>query len=311
MKKFLLFFAACAVLPLFMGLLVTRAPLQVAPQAPVVFHALPQAQARDIPKTVIPERRVATPDAPSVTATSAVVVDRATGAVLFAKDAERPMPIASVTKLMTAMVFLDAEPAWGRVITIEPRDLRIGSVPVFVAGDRVAVNDLFWSALVGSINTAAAALARATDLSDEEFVALMNVRAEMFGLSHTAFVEPTGLDAGNRSTALDLVRLARIAFTDTAIASALTVPDYRVDRNPPASPRWIATTNDLLRHPPTDYRIVAAKTGFTGEAGYTFVAEGARDGHGVLVAILDAESDASRFSDADALIRWALDAHQW
>ncbi len=299
---------ACAMLSL---ALVTRDQLRVAPPTPLVLHRLPEAQARVLPKPVTPQRTHATPDAPTITATSAILVDRSTGAVLFAKDTEQSLPIASITKLMTALVFLDEQPDWNEIVTIESEDVRSGSAPYFVPGDRVAVDDLFFSALVGSINTAVAALARATSLPPEEFVARMNLRAEMLGLTSTHFVEPTGLDPGNVSTPADVVRLARAAFADTTIRAALNVPAHDINRVPSNRLRHIISTNDLVRNPPDAYAITGAKTGFTGDAGYTFTVEAERDGNGVILALLHATSEESRFADADALIRWAFTAHTW
>lgn len=248
---------------------------------------------------------------PVITARSAAVVDAETGALLGEKDKDGVAPIASVTKLMTALVFLDSEPAWQKEIIMEQRDNRPGGTLFVRPGERLTLYDVFMTALVGSANNAAIALTRAAGLSLEEFAGRMNDRAAAMGLFSTHFTEPTGLDAGNVSTALDLVRLGWQAFQLPRVREALTTREYVFTTVNTKMRHRIKTTNDLLLSNTDGYMLVAAKTGFTNEAGYTFLVEAREGEKRVIVAVLGAPTEEDRFHDADLLIRWAFQKYEW
>ncbi len=248
---------------------------------------------------------------PVITAKSAAVVDGETGALLGEKDKDRVTPIASLTKLMTALVFLDTSPAWQEEITMENTDNRPGGTLFVRAGERLTFYDLFMTMLVGSANNAAVALTRASGGSIPEFVERMNARAERMGLSATHFVEPTGLDEGNVSTALDLVRLAWHAFATPSLRDAVTAKEYVFATLNTGMRHRVKTTNELLLSATDGYTLIGAKTGYTHEAGYTFLVEAERNGHRVIVAVLGAPQEEDRFRDADTLIRWAFQKYVW
>ncbi|MDO8581354.1 MAG: serine hydrolase [bacterium] len=248
---------------------------------------------------------------PEITARSATVVDAITGALLGEKNKDAVAPIASVTKLMTALVFLDSKPIWQKEITMGSRDNRPGGTLFVRSGERLTVYDVFMTMLVGSANNAAIALTRAAGFSLEEFVQRMNDRAETMGLFSTHFVEPTGLDAGNVSTAFDLVRLGWQAFQLPQIREALTTREHIFTTVNTKIRHRVKTTDDLLFSHTDDYTLVAAKTGFTYEAGYTFLVEATKGEKRVIVAVLGASTEEDRFRDADALIRWAFQKYEW
>lgn len=248
---------------------------------------------------------------PLITAKSAAVVDAATGVLLGEKEKDFIAPIASVTKVMTALVFLDTQPAWERTITMERSDNRPGGALFVAPGERLTLYDLFMTMLVGSANNAAIAMTRAAGLSIEEFTERMEVRARSLHLSGTRFVEPTGLDAGNVSSALDLVRLGWQAFQHPNIREALTTKEHVFSTTNTLKRHRVKTTDDLLLMPTDGYTIVGAKTGFTNEAGYTFLIEARRGEHGVIVALLGAPTEDDRFHDADMLIHWAFQKYAW
>lgn len=248
---------------------------------------------------------------PVITARSAAVVDAITGAFLGEKDKDSVAPIASVTKLMTALVFLEGEPEWQKEIIMRSNDNRPGGTLFVRPGERLTVYDVFMTALVGSANNAAIALARATGLSLEEFVQRMNDRAAAMGLLSTHFVEPTGLDAGNASTAFDLVRLGWQAFQLPQVREALTTREHVFTTINTKMRHRVKTTNDLLLSHTDGYTLIAAKTGFTHEAGYTFLVEAREGEKRIIVAVLGAPTDDDRFHDADLLIRWAFQKYEW
>ncbi|TAK03279.1 D-alanyl-D-alanine carboxypeptidase [Patescibacteria group bacterium] len=247
------------------------------------------------------------------TAVSAMVVDRATGEVLFEKNAEEPRSIGSITKLMTAYVFLEGRPDLSAPAEIQSSDVRAGGVQHLSGGDQVTVRDLLRASLVGSDNTATAALVRLSGLPGGDFVARMNETAAEMGMRKTTFVDETGLSSDNRSIAPDLVRMIdrTMQVEEIRAATELSAVDIRG-----ASGRTyrVESTNDLLgtfmNRPP--YRIVGGKTGFLPEAGYCFgsiVSEGG--GHEVIVVVLGSDSKDGRFQDAKALAAWAFKVYKW
>ncbi|MBI4281203.1 D-alanyl-D-alanine carboxypeptidase, partial [Candidatus Uhrbacteria bacterium] len=248
---------------------------------------------------------------PEITARSAAVVDAATGALLGEKEKDAVQPIASVTKLMTALVFLDTNPSWQEVITMERSDNRAGGALFVYPGEQLTLYDLFMTMLVGSANNAAVALARVTHLSPEAFADRMNERAQTMGLFSTHFTEPTGLDRGNVSSALDLVRLGWKAFFESSLREALTTKEHVFITTNTHVRHRVKTTDDLLSSHKDDYTIIGAKTGFTNEAGYTFLVEAQRGEQQVIVAVLGAPTEEDRFHDADTLIRWAFARYQF
>ena len=146
------------------------------------------------------------------TADVAVAIDMRSGKTLFEKKADASMPLASFTKLMTALVFLDTAPVWDKEIKIIESDIR-ENPSYFEPGDEVSVRDIFYAALVSSDNTAATALARSAGSDYEEFVSKMNVKALEIGMLHTQFSDVTGLIPTNTATALDVAVMARAAFS--------------------------------------------------------------------------------------------------
>ena len=157
-----------------------------------------------------PQRKLETADFDIRKATfkSAFVMDEDTENQLFAFNESEVRSIGSLTKLMTALVFLDTAPQWDKTVTIEAADGSQGRLNV-VEGEQVAVMDLFNVSLVSSSNNATMALARSTGLPLEEFVKKMNKKAADLGLKQTKFIEPTGLDQANQSTAREIARLLK------------------------------------------------------------------------------------------------------
>jgi D-alanyl-D-alanine carboxypeptidase len=130
----------------------------------------------------------------NLTVKSALVLEKRTGNVVFEKSAGEVRPIASLTKLMTALVFLEYNPGWDKIVTLEKTDFVGGATLWLKKGDKVRVKDLFYAMLAGSKNNAAEALVRSTGLKREKFIELMNEKAQNWSLSNTIFYDTTGLD---------------------------------------------------------------------------------------------------------------------
>lgn len=248
-------------------------------------------------------------DRPAVTAPVAIVWDPADDRTLYDKNADTPHSIASITKLMTAIIFLESDPDWDRVITIAPEDTPqpIQGVRIAVyTGDTITVRDLFEAMLTGSANNAAYALARSTGLSREEFVARMNNRARGIGMTHTTFVEPSGLDSGNAASARDVAKLVQYASNRFGLSQAtirgtdtytiLNRGETRTIKNP----IYLAGGLD-------DKPLFIGKTGYLDEARYTLgvkVRNG--DGEQRVVVVLGSSSRTARNRDVARLVDWSL-----
>lgn len=249
--------------------------------------------------------------APRSSALAVGVYDEASHFRLWGQDETTPYPIASITKLMTVMAFLDQKVDGGMVVEVTEADYRLGGKAHFFVGDQVTVNDLLRATLIASDNTAATALVRSTGLSEEEFVAKMNEKAEQLRLVNTAFVDPTGLESGNQAPAREVARLARKAFSEPLIGDIIEAPQAIVTTKA-GKTVTLTSTNFLLQSSiAPGVRIMGGKTGSLPEAGYCFVALFSRNGHEIITVVLGASDDESRFNETLNLVRWAYEAYTW
>jgi len=233
---------------------------------------------------------------------AAYVVDEQTGRVLFQKNPERVMPIASLTKLVTALVLLDTDPDWDRTVEILPEDVRNSSRTRIRSREEMTVRDLIHAALMSSDNVATKALARTCGLTRSEFVLRMNQKADSLGLTGTHFVEPTGLSEQNVATAEGCARLLRAAASNPIIGSIMQKQSYTFRSN--RKPHVLANTNRLLR---SKWRVTAGKTGFINEAGYCLATSvEAPTGSDITAVVLGAPSNALRFAEARRILDWTF-----
>ncbi len=235
-----------------------------------------------------------------IPARAVYVVDE-TGYRYVGKAIHQQLSIASITKLMTALVFLEHNPGWDDLVAIRPSDDADSSRVNFRNGEKITVRDLFESMLVGSKNNSAKALARSTGKSTEEFVRRMNSKATELGLRRTHFVDTTGLSAKNVSSAAEIAQLARLAFEKKEIQEATMKAKYSFRAQ--NTRRWftVRTTNALLGN---GVQMNGAKTGFINESGYNFVLETTTGKKRLFVVILGAHDNEARFSLASELIRF-------
>ncbi|MBI2098879.1 D-alanyl-D-alanine carboxypeptidase [Candidatus Uhrbacteria bacterium] len=248
-----------------------------------------------------------------ISANVAAAVDMVSGKTLFEKKADFAMPLASLTKLMTALVALEAPPEWEREVVIMESDLREGPRSMN-AGDKITIKDLFYSALVASENTAAVALSRSMDIAPDEFILRMNAKAEELGMLNSSFKDVTGLDPGNIANALDVAVLARAAFKEEKIKNALMTSSYEIVKSNTGEKKNIKNTDRLLdgvlnREP---FKIQGGKTGYIDESGYNFVFEvkGGKK-QDLVVVVFGSESAEARFEDAKNLALWAFENFDW
>jgi len=251
--------------------------------------------------------RALAPPRGGVYARNAVIIDPATDEVLFEKQSLQTVPIASLTKLMSAMVFLEQKPDLRRMAAVTREEMRGGGHTGLWNKERVALYDLLHMSLMNSDNVATRVLARESGLSPEQFAARMNEKAREMGLANTRFAEPTGLDERNVSTAVDVARLVRAAADHYLIREITTTPDYVLIGEYPGRKRTIArthqivNTNRLLRS--NRYEFSCSKTGFISESGYC-VATWVRDrGRDLIAVVLGAPTNATRFADVVRLVQ--------
>jgi D-alanyl-D-alanine carboxypeptidase (penicillin-binding protein 5/6) len=239
---------------------------------------------------------------PSVSARTAIVVDARDGHVLYRRDTSEERPIASATKLMTALVAFQELPL-GRELRAAPYHPAAAESRIDLrAGERMSVADLLRALLLESANDAAETLAVRSMGSVDRFVRRMNERAQELGLSHTRFANPVGLDSpGAHSTALDLSRLARRVLANDFLAATVDMPRARLLSG--AHPRIVNNRNLLVREVGW---VDGVKTGHTSGAGYVLVGSTSRKGARLVSVVLGAPSEAARDSDTLALLRYGL-----
>jgi D-alanyl-D-alanine carboxypeptidase len=251
----------------------------------------------------------------SIGATSALVVDQASGHVVYEKNRDEVRSIASLTKLMTALVFIDFNIDWNQHITILSSDYRAGASADLFIGESYSVRDVFSAMLVGSSNEAAVALARVTGLTSDGFIEKMNDKAKNLGMVHTKFSDVSGLDANNISTASDLAILASIAFSQVDVYEAARQPRYQLQPLE-GRVRWVYSTNQILNQSfgsaLDEYVVEVGKTGYVERSGYCFISQ-SRDSNGnrLITIILNSPKIEQRFVDAKSLIYWVFSHYIW
>lgn len=241
---------------------------------------------------------------PGVAAKAWLVMDAGTGKVLEEKNADEVRSIASLTKLMTAMVALqDVAVDRSRAVTLASGD-EVGGARLQVStGSTWTAGHLLASTLIGSTNNTAYALARSSDDSVSEFVRKMNQRATAMGLSKTRFVDPTGIEVANVSTAREVAYMALNAFADPTIRHLTAQPTFRVETADGAGYRTITNTNSLLSD--ASLEVTAGKTGYLIEAGWTLATQLKRPGkRELLVVVLGCADRAQSMRDAKRLAEW-------
>jgi D-alanyl-D-alanine endopeptidase (penicillin-binding protein 7) len=240
---------------------------------------------------------------------AAVVLDTKEGEVLFEKNIEKELPIASLTKLMSALVFQETNPNLNDTVTITIADARYAGRSQLRVGETFTLSDLLHTSLMSSSNRDTKTLARATGFSPLDFVARMNRKAKELGLKNTFFYEPTGLDEKNRSTALDCAKLLFFALQDSVIASISTKTTYEfISRDIKKRKHRIGSTNKLLF---SSLNVKGGKTGYNGASGWCLgtLVEG-EDGNQMVAVILGAPTKHTRFREIRSIVEWSIDGHK-
>ncbi len=260
--------------------------------------------AREMADAVLPRYKVddAGDLVPDVRAAAAIIYDPETNQVLWEENSQDQRSIASITKMMTATVFLENNPDLAQPVTIVRSDVFQASTTHLRLNDQVTADDLLHLLLIASDNAAARALARISPYGSDGFVARMNEKAAELGLESTHYADPSGLLVDNVSSAYDMARLITHISGDDRIASIMRTPEYTV-----YSGKRVITfhsTNHLLGRPDVDVR--AGKTGFISKAGYCLATllRLPQSDQQVAVVVLGARSNAGRFLETQNLFTW-------
>jgi D-alanyl-D-alanine carboxypeptidase len=273
------------------------------PQASQAKGKLPLSEDRPVKPAVAPF---------DLQAASGAVMDIRSGEVLFGKNADKEWPLASITKLMTALVFLEHNPGWDTVYQIRREDRREGGKIYLYTGEKVKVRDLFYLSLVGSANTATVGLVHSTGMDEEEFVREMNDKARAMGLAGTRFYDPVGLNNNNVSTAEEIAKFAKIALSNNDISKATLTKKYEFITIG-GRKKTVYNTDDLLDiFPQNGIRITGGKTGYLELAGYCFVGKFIdHNGREMISVVLGGDTRDSRFTETRELVEWAYESFVW
>ncbi len=279
-----------------------------SPVAKLVFTAQLKEAA---PRLFLPKKKNEAV-APSVTAQSFFVFDPDSQTILAEQNSEKEWPIASLTKLMSALVSLDFYPKWETVVTMRERWFRVGGFEYWRPGDQASVRDLFMMSLAASSNTATMGMVEQTGLPQDEFVKRMNDKALKLQMYHTHFSEPTGLEPTNISTAREFANLVRLALERSEIREALLVRSYELG-SMVGKKRNVRVTDKLLSmgldNP--DYHLLGGKTGYLEESLYNMASIAEYDGHKLVVVVFGSKTSDERFADVKKLFQWGFDNFKW
>jgi D-alanyl-D-alanine endopeptidase (penicillin-binding protein 7) len=253
--------------------------------------ALAQADARD-------------PDKLKLASANALILDAQAGVPIYAKAAHEVSPIASLTKLMTAMVALDAGQPLDELIEVDLGDLDYlkGSRSRLHIGAQLPRREMLRLALMSSENRAASALARHYPGGADAFVAAMNAKARALGLARTRYEDPTGLSPKNVSTASDLAMLVRAAAEYPLIREYSTTPSAYVEIDPAGRVLGFNNSNRLVAS--SHWEILLQKTGYIREAGRCLVMLANIASRPVVIVLLDSIGKHTRLGDAERVKHW-------
>ncbi|MGD9842527.1 MAG: D-alanyl-D-alanine endopeptidase [Steroidobacteraceae bacterium] len=245
---------------------------------------------------------------PALKSNSVLVIDESSGSVLLSQQASVVAPIASITKLMTALVVLEADQPMDEIIqiTTADKDTERGSSSRLAVGTRLSRADLLHLALMSSENRAAHALGRNYPGGLSLMVRAMNAKAKQLGMSHAYFVDPTGLSSKNVASPEDLSRLVIAASQNAAIRRYSTDQAYAVK----AGRQMLEyhNTNKLVAK--SDWDIAVQKTGYISEAGRCLVMKAMIAGRSVVIVLLDSVGKYTRVADAARIKNWMESSQQ-
>jgi D-alanyl-D-alanine carboxypeptidase len=237
-------------------------------------------------------------------ASASVIYDTGSGTNLLEKDISTPKPIASLAKLMTALVIMESHKpnevvTVGKLPALGPEDQKLG----LVEGEEITVGELLKAILIYSANDAANALAIYDSGSVEDFSKKMNDKAKLWGMTNSNFDEPSGLSSKNTSTPKDLIKLASVLSTNQTFKEITSTANSKIF-NQDGKAYNLTTTNKILG----SGGVVGMKTGYTLDAGQCLITAVERNGRRIITVVLNSPD---RFQENKNMIEWAFNNHIW
>jgi D-alanyl-D-alanine endopeptidase (penicillin-binding protein 7) len=269
-----------------------------------VERARAEARAREVREVQTPRFKINElgQEVPDVRAEAAIIYNPQTNEVLWESNAQDQRSIASITKVMTALVFLESETPLSTEVTVQRGDVYRASTTYLRAGFKVTADDLLNLLLIGSDNAAARALARVSIYGASGFVDRMNQKAEELGLTTTHYADPSGLLATNVSSAYDMARLIAFASGDDRMGAIMRKASHTIYSGKRVIN--VNSTNQLVRT--GEYDVLGGKTGFISRSGYCLATllRLPQTGQQVAVVVLGAKSNQGRFWETRHLFNW-------
>jgi len=250
---------------------------------------------------------------PDISALAAIVIRESDGKVLYEKNSSQVMPIASLTKLIFAKVFLDLKPDFNQVVTYRQQDSDYNHKYVTAGqearlrvtdGDTLTVGDLFYASIIGSANNTVETLVRNSGLSRDEFIKRMNDYAKNLGAKNTKFIEPTGLSSENVSSPSDYAIIAREIFSDEKLKNISAKTNYSFSTINSKKVFNLKNTNHLLAT--SSYAIIGSKTGYLDESGYCLITQVENENEKFIVINLNSATRDLSFKVNEELIKFGL-----
>ena len=276
-------------------------------RARAAARAREQARLRALQEAMTPRYKTDATGAlvPDIRAAAAIIFNPETGQVLWEENAKDKRSIASITKVMTAVVFMEDNPDLSREVVVERRDVYAASTTYLRANERISLEQALHLTLIASDNAAARVLARVSHGGSAAFIDRMNEKAIELGLESTTFADPSGLNPENISSAYDLSRLITIASGNETLAPIMRKAEHSVRTS--RRTFTIRNTNRLVRGGEVD--VMAGKTGFISKAGYCLATllRLPQSNHQVAVVVLGAGSNNGRFWETRHLFNWLSD----
>ncbi|MCX6809444.1 MAG: D-alanyl-D-alanine carboxypeptidase [Candidatus Berkelbacteria bacterium] len=268
-------------------------------------------QGKEIKISQIPQKKNLTKD-PTINAESTVLINEPDKYVLFGKNEDNPVAIASVTKIMTATIALEIYKPTD-IVEIKKENTEINGSKVFLKeGEKLTVEDLMYCLLLNSGNDAAKTLGN-TKITEKEFVGLMNKKATELGLTNTHFMDTAGLDDTGHSSARDIAILFSYALKNPEFKKIVSTAEKQVISQDKSQTHDLKNSNRLTTGEIPLDGVIGGKTGFTPDAGHTLVTAASKDGHTIIGVVLKTDSDTAPASaiEMQKLLEWGFNSYDF
>jgi len=246
-----------------------------------------------------------------ISASSGIAIDLNSEKILFAKNIHAQRPIASITKLMTILTFLDTQQNLEKIIEVLPEDLNGESKKNLYVNEKITLKNLLHIALIESDNNATKLLVKHSGFNLEEFIKKMNTKAKGMGLINTSFEGITGLSENNISTAYEVAQILKTASKHSLIKQILPLTKYNF-KSVSGQSHYLKNTNQLLNNSSFDWDLLIGKTGYTNEAGNCLASlVSLKNNAKIITVILNAPQNQDRFDDTKCVVEWTKNNYQW